>query len=104
MYVHGGKMLGGNSALAHIGTYEEVDGEVAVEINTIRHNPDQNLRSAAGLDASTLIARGRSDGILYRFEGSLKELPGAVFRAVLTPVEEEPVPIAGGVGEGGVVN
>jgi hypothetical protein len=104
MYAHGCKMLGGNSALAHIGTYREVDDEVGVEIKTSRHNPDQNLRSAAGLDASTLIARGRPDGGRYRFEGSLKELPGSVFRAVLTPVEEQPVPIVGGVGEGGVVN
>ena len=31
---------------------------------------------------ATLIARGWPDGHLYRFEGALKELPGAVFRSV----------------------
>src|SRR6201986_1610329 len=105
MYVRDGKMLGGNSAFAHIGTYQqEADGTVAIEIKTVRHNPDPNYRAMAGTDDATLVARGRADGHLYRFEGALKELPGAVFKSVMTPVEEQPLPIAGGVGEGGVGN
>ena len=58
----------------------------------------------AGTDDATLLAKGRPDGDVYRFEGRLKELPGAMFRSVMTPIEEESVPIAGGVGEGGIVN
>src|ERR1700751_4776485 len=67
MYARDGKMLGGNSAFAHIGTYEEVDGEVITEIKTIRHNPDPNYRAMAGSDDATLTARGKPDGALYRF-------------------------------------
>src|SRR5438046_912015 len=105
MYAYDGKMLGGNSAFAHIGTYQkEADGSVAIEIKTVRHNPDPNYRAMAGTDDATLLARGRPDGDLYRFEGGLKELPGAVFSSVMTPIEEEAIPIAGGVGEGGIVN
>jgi hypothetical protein len=104
MYARDGKMLGGNSAFAHIGTYEDVDGEIAIEIKTVRHNFDPNYPALAGTDDATLIARGWPDGHLYRFEGALKELPGAVFRSVMTPIEEQPLPIAGSVGEGGVVN
>ena len=105
MYVRDGKMLGGNSAFAHIGTYrEEAEGEIAIEIKTVRHNPDPNYRAMAGTDDATLLARGRADGDLYRFEGGLKELPGAKFSSVMTPLEEDTIPIAGGVGEGGIVN
>ncbi len=104
MYARDGKMLGGNSAFAHIGSYEEADGEVAIEIRTVRHNFDPDYPAMAGTDDATLLARGRPDGTLYRFEGGLKEGPGAVFRSVLTPVEEQPVPIAGRVGEGGILN
>lgn len=104
MYAHGGKMLGGNSAFAHIGTYEEINGEIVIEIKTIRHNPDPNFPAMAGTDDATLSARGRADGKLYRFEGGLNVLPGAAFKSVMTPVEEQPLPIAGGVGEGGAVN
>jgi hypothetical protein len=105
MYARDGKMLGGNSAFAHIGTYQkEADGAVAIEIKTVRHNPDPNYRAMAGTDDATLVARGKPDGDLYRFEGRLKELPGAVFSSVMTPLEQEEIPIAGGVGEGGIVN
>jgi T3SS negative regulator,GrlR len=104
MYAGGGKMLGGNSAFAHIGTYEEIGDEIAVEIKTVRHNPDPNYRAMAGTDDVTLLARGKRDGNLYRFEGRLKELPGAVFSSVMTPLEHEAIPIAGGIGEGGIVN
>jgi hypothetical protein len=104
MYAHDGKMLGGNSAFAHIGTYEAIDDEIAVVIRTIRHNPDPNYPAMAGTDDATLLARGRPDGELYRFEGRLKDIPGPLFRSVMTPVEDQPLPIAGSIGEGGIVN
>jgi hypothetical protein len=104
MYARDGRMLGGNSAFAHIGTYEKRDDEVDIVVQTVRHNPDPNYRAMAGTDDATLLAKGRADGNLYRFEGGLKELPGVAFHSVMTPIEQDAVPIAGGVGEGGVVN
>jgi hypothetical protein len=105
MYARAGKMLGGNSAFAHIGTYQkQADGTVDIEIQTVRHNPDPAYRAMAGTDDATLLAKGTADGDLYRFAGHLKELPGAVFSSVMTPIEEEAIPIAGGVGEGGIVS
>ncbi|MBR0870988.1 hypothetical protein JQ633_11510 [Bradyrhizobium tropiciagri] len=104
MYVGDDRMLGGNSAFAHIGSYE-IDGEeVAAEIKTVRHNPDPNYRAMAGTDDATLIARGRADGVLLRFKGELKELPGVPFQSVMTPITEDEIPPPGAVGEGGVVD
>ena len=104
MYARDGRMLGGNSAFAHIGTYEKHDDAVDIVVQTVRHNPDPNYRAMAGTDDATLLAKGRADGALYRFEGGLKELPGVAFHSVMTPIEQDAVPIAGSVGEGGVVN
>jgi hypothetical protein len=104
MYAHGGRMLGGNSAFAHIGTYRDIDGEVSTEIRTYRHNADPTYRAMAGTDDATLLAQGRADGDVFRFEGGLKELPGAVFRSVMTPIDDRTVPAVGAVGEGGIVN
>jgi hypothetical protein len=104
MHVRAGRLLGGNSAFAHIGTYTETGDDVDIEVKTVRHNPDPNYRAMAGTDDATLIARGGPEGNIYRFKGALMELPGAVFQSVMTPIEEEAVPIAGGVGEGGIVN
>ena len=104
MHARDGRMLGGNSAFAHIGTYEKRDDSVEIVIQTVRHNPDPNYRAMAGTDDATLLATGRADGNLYRFEGGLRELPGVAFHSVMTPIEQDAVPIAGGVGAGGIVN
>ena len=73
MHAGNGKMLGGNSAFAHIGTYEKTAEGVDVVIRTVRHNPDPNYRAIAGTDDATLLAKGWADGDLYRFKGELKE-------------------------------
>jgi hypothetical protein len=104
MYVHAGSLLGGNSAFAHIGTYQQIGDEIAIEVSTVRHNPDPNYRAMAGTDDATLFARGQADGGLYRFQGRLRELPDVPFQSVMTPVDDRPIPIAGGVGEGGAVD
>jgi hypothetical protein len=104
MHAGNGKMLGGNSAFAHIGTYEKTADGVDTVIKTVRHNPDPNYRAMAGTDDATLIAKGIADGDLYRFKGELKELPGVAFQSLMTPITEDEVPIAGGVGEGGITD
>ncbi|OAF05848.1 hypothetical protein AYJ54_00270 [Bradyrhizobium centrolobii] len=104
MHAGNGKMLGGNSAFAHIGTYEKTGDGVDVVIKTVRHNPDPSYRAMAGTDDATLLAKGWPDGNLYRFKGELKELPGVPFQSVMTPITEDDVPIAGGVGDGCIVD
>lgn len=102
-YAHAGRLLGGNSAFAHIGRYEIIGDEVAIELKTVRHNFDPNYPAMAGTDEATLVARGRLDGKLYRFAGELKEQPGVPFHCVLTPVEDQIQPLAGSV-DGCIVN
>ena len=104
MHAGNGKMLGGNSAFAHIGTYQRTEAGVDIVIKTVRHNPDPNYRAMAGTDDATLLAKGWADGDLYRFKGELKELPGVPFQSVMTPITEDEVPIAGGVGEAGIAD
>src|ERR1700710_1007865 len=104
MYVHGGSMLGGNSAFAHYGTYEEIDGIVTSEITSHRHNDDPNYKSLLGADIATIDVRGSPEGDVYSFVGGSPQMPGAVFRSVMTPIEEDAIPADGAVGEGGIVN
>ena len=104
MYVHGGSMLGGNSAFAHYGTYEEVDGVVTSEITSHRHNADPNYQSLLGSDIATIDVRGSAEGNVYNFVGGSPQMPGAVFRSVMTPIADEIVAPVEAVGEGGIVN
>jgi hypothetical protein len=104
MYAHGGHMLGGNSAFAHYGTYQEVDGIVTSEITSHRHNEDPNYQSLLGADIAKINVKGSAKGDIYSFEGGSPQMPGAVFRSVMTPIEDETTPAVGAVGEGGIVN
>src|SRR3954469_16968478 len=104
MYAHAGKMLGGNSAFAHYGTYQETGGVVTSEITSHRHNADPNYKSLLGADIATIDVKGSADGEIYRFRGGSPQMPGAVFQSVMTPIDDEIVAPVEAVGEGGIVN
>ncbi len=104
MYCHGGSMLGGNSAFAHYGTFEEIDGVVTSEITSHRHNDDPNYKSLLGHDIATIDVRGSAQGDIYSFVGGSPQMPGAVFRSVMTPINDRIVAPVAAVGEGGIVN
>src|ERR1700710_557960 len=104
MYVHGGNMLGGNSAFAHYGTYEEVDGIVTSEITSHRHNEDPNYQSLLGADIATIDVRGSAEGDVYHFRGGSAQMPGALFQSWMTPISDEIAAPVGSVGEGGIDN
>src|SRR3954462_13141410 len=104
MCMHQGKLLGGNSAFAHLGSYQEAGGEISAEIITRRHNQDPYYKPLMGADVAAISVRGRAQGKTIRFEGSAAPVPGAVFWAVLTQLEDEAdLPVVA-VGEGGIVN
>ena len=105
MCMHAGRLLGGNSAFAHLGSYhQESDGEISAEIITARHNDDPHYKSLMGTDVAAIKVRGRAQGRSIRFEGSAAPVPGAVFWAELTRLDEEDAPPGGSVGQGGIVN
>ena len=104
MCMHQGKLLGGNSAFAHLGTYQEIGGEISAEIITQRHNEDPYYKPLMGADVAAISVRGKAQGKTIRFEGSAAPVPGAMFWAVLTRLEDEADAPVGAVGEGGIVN
>lgn len=105
MYAREGVMLGGNSGFAHIGSYAtDPDGLMTAHIATVRHNPDPAFKPLLGTDVATLVAQGRALGEVMRFEGASEQLPGVMFRSVMTPLDEATGPVAGTVGDGGIIN
>jgi len=105
LYVYDGKMMGGNSAFAFIGTYRDSDnGEVLVDISTLRHNEDPNFQPLFKSDKITLSLRGRRQGEQYHFEGGTAQFPGVAFHSVMTPISEQAAPPAFSAGAGGIAN
>ncbi len=105
MCMHDGKLLGGNSAFAHLGSYEiDGSGEIAAELITQRHNDDPHYKPLMGIDVVTINVRGKVNGNTIRFEGSAAPVPGAMFWANLTRLDDEALPPGGEIGQGGIVN
>jgi hypothetical protein len=104
MCMHDGKLLGGNSAFAHLGTYEERDGEIFGEVITQRYNDDPHYKPLMDTDVAAISVRGRLKGNQIRFEGQAAPRPGALFWAELTRLNNEGLPLIGEVGPGGIVN
>lgn len=104
MCMHDGRMLGGNSAFAHLGTYEVKDGAIEANVITERHNDDPNYRPLMGTDVAAIKVRGRTEGSTILFEGEADPMPGSVFWANLAPLDEEAMSPPGAVGRDGIVN
>jgi hypothetical protein len=104
LYAHDGEMLGGNTAFAHFGTFQNVGGEIVALLRTRRHSASPHPRSLVSSDAVTISIRGRPEGNVYRFAGEVVEDRGSVFRAVMTPLGNEDIPPPGAVGAGGIVS
>ena len=103
LYAHAGRMLGGNTAFAHFGTYQDVDGEIIARLRTLRHSASPRPRSLVSSDEVTISIRGRAQGEVYRFAGEVVE-DVSVFRAVMSPLGNDDIPPPGAVGEGGIVS
>jgi T3SS negative regulator,GrlR len=104
MCMHNGKLLGGNSAFAHLGTYQEIGGEIVGEVITQRHNDDPHYKPLMDTDVAAISVRGQLKGNNIRFEGSAAPRPGALFWANLTRLDDEALPPVGIVGPGGITN
>ena len=104
MCLHDGKMLGGNSAFAHLGTYDVRDGVIEGDVITERHNDDPEYRPLMGADVTAIKVRGRTEGSTILLEGEADAMPDGVFWANLAPLDDEALPPRGTVGPDGIVN
>ena len=103
-YIRNGRLLGGNSGFAHIGAYRFDGDRIAVEVTSRRHNFGADFQSLLGSDISTIEVTGHALGDSFCFEGSSPQMPDAVFRSVMTPLDERELAPPGTVGAGGIAN
>ena len=79
MYVGGGKLLGGKSAFAHIGTYEAEGQEIVIEVSTVRHNPDPNYKAMAGTDDATCLRAAKLTAVSIASRAACGNCPTSPF-------------------------
>jgi hypothetical protein len=80
----GGKLRGGSSAFAYIGTFTEDGHSFSGSINSIRHTPDSTHPSVFGFDEVKVNLQGAAKGDYAVCEGTAPDFPSLAFKAVLT--------------------
>ena len=88
IYATAGKLRGGNSGFAFIGSYTGSGNDILARVSTERHNEDPAVKPLFGTDRITLTLRGKEDGDIVDFEGSALQLPGVAFKAVLMRIAD----------------
>jgi hypothetical protein len=88
IYAHSGKLRGGNSAFAFVGSYRDEGSRISVKVSTERHNADPAFRPLFGTDRITLTLKGKDSGNMIDFEGTALQLPGVAFRATMTRIAD----------------
>jgi hypothetical protein len=88
IYATGGKIRGGNSGVAFIGSYTGKGEEITAKVTTQRHNFDPGLKPLFGNDSVTLTLKGLMTGDMIDMEGTALQLPGVNFKAVLTRISD----------------
>lgn len=86
VYAIDGKVRGGNTGFAFIGTYSGTPDDLLVKVTTQRHNQDSGLKPLFGVDMVTLTLKGSMSGDTVDLEGSALQLPGVHFGALLTRI------------------
>ena len=89
IYASTGKLRGGNSAFAFIGSYAVKDGKVTARIATTRYNEDPRFQPLFGTDQVTLaLTADAGDGDVIDFDGNALQMPGIQFKALLTRLSD----------------
>jgi hypothetical protein len=88
IYAIDGKLRGGNSAFAFIGSYSGQGDSIQVRIATERHNDDPSFKPLFGTDRITLTLKGKDSGSMVDFEGNALQLPGVAFKATMTRIAD----------------
>jgi hypothetical protein len=84
-----GKVIGGDTVLAYIGSYVEDGNAFTASIATQRHA--QGQQSVFGIDNVDLTLTGNSSATTTAScAGTVKQIPGMTFEAILVRITDEP--------------
>jgi len=88
LYATAGKLRGGNSGFAFIGSYNDKGDEILARVSTVRHTEDPGFKPLFGIDNITLTLKGTENDDMIDFEGFALQMPGVAFKAVLTRISD----------------
>ncbi|MGB3043768.1 MAG: GrlR family regulatory protein [Xanthobacteraceae bacterium] len=88
IYAEGGKLHGGSSAFAYLGSYTEHGNTFRGSVGAKRHSNDPSFPSVFGIDDVRIEFQGTAKGEFAICEGTASEAPSLNFKAVLTRIAD----------------
>lgn len=85
-YFADGKVHGGDSMMAYVGTYEVSGDDVSATVNVLTHTPQAGMASVLGAGTATLSLSGTANGGTAELSGTAPEAPGVVLTLRLDPI------------------
>lgn len=84
----GGKLRGGDSGNAYVGTYEEDGDLLTMQVSVTQHRPTPGVVSVIGFNNVVVEMTGIMDDGALRLRGTSSQVPGVRFEARLTHIAD----------------
>src|SRR5690606_2703805 len=81
-----GKVHGGDSMMAYVGTYQSDGERVSATVRVFTHSRQPDMQSVLGADSATLALSGVVDGEIATLSGTAPEAPGVTLSLRLEPL------------------
>jgi hypothetical protein len=88
IFANDGKLHGGNSAFAYIGSFKQEGNTISGVVTGMRHTHDPNHPSVFGIDRVRIDFHGVEKGKFASVEGTAAEVPSLGFKALLTRISD----------------
>ena len=88
LFAENGKLRGGSSAFAYVGSFQQHGQRISGAIKGRRHTNNPSIDSIFGLDEVRIEFHGSSIGDFAQVEGIAVESPALNFKAVLTRLSD----------------
>lgn len=82
-YLDGGKLRGGDSMMAYVGSYNENNGTLQADVRAYKYSNAPGMISVFGVDVVNITLKGKVDGINASLIGTAPEAPGVQLRVTM---------------------
>lgn len=79
-YLDSGKLRGGDSMMAYVGTYNEASGGLEADVQAFKHTDVPGMVSVFGVDQVQIHLQGATSGGTAVLTGSAPQAPGVTLK------------------------
>ncbi len=88
IFANDGKLRGGSSAFAYVGSYQQVGHTISGVVTSTQHTDDPDHPSVFGINNVRIDFQGAEKDGFASVEGTAAEAPSLHFKAVLTRISD----------------